>query len=250
MPSKNTVKRPYLLPIMLIVGVVVILAMLRLGVWQLDRAQQKQTLLDQVQQRADSEAKPLTQLHAGTALSGWQTEFRFQPVKMTGQYHAHSTILIENQVLNKQVGYLVITPFEVQGLEQWVMVARGWVNAGATREERPNVSTPEGNVTIEGRLNAPPAQPPLWNSDYAVNQGEVWQYLPIDLYAKQIQQPVLPLMVELAPENAGTQGLHTYWQAINDQGVAKHNGYAFQWFAMALAFFVACLVLLIKKKRL
>jgi len=40
------------IPILLILAVVIILAMLRLAVWQLDRAEQKQATLDQVISRA------------------------------------------------------------------------------------------------------------------------------------------------------------------------------------------------------
>ena len=41
------------MPLLLILAVVIILTMLRLAVWQLDRAEQKQQTLDQVRQQAE-----------------------------------------------------------------------------------------------------------------------------------------------------------------------------------------------------
>ena len=127
------------------------------------------------------------------------------------------------------------------------MVARGWVSVGDSRQNLPNVATQSGQVILEGRLNAAPAKPPLWNEQYAVSDGDVWQYLPMQEVANVLQAKVFPLVVELAPnDNQATddKALVTKWPEIDDQQVAKHLGYAFQWFAMAVAFFIACLVLL------
>lgn len=226
-----------------------VIGMLRLGIWQLDRAAFKQTILDQVQQQASSEPQTPGQLIDRLISGETTTELRFQPVKASGTYLGEQSILIENQVHNNQGGYKVITPMRVEGADQLVMVSRGWVAAGITRQDLPTFSTPSQRVEIVGRLNFPPAQPPLWKDGYPVANGSVWQYLPIDDFAQQIGAQVLPLVVELAPENEGSEGLQIYWQSIDDKWVAKHKGYAFQWFAMALAFFIACLVLLVRARQ-
>ena len=63
-----------------------------------------------------------------------------------------------------------------------------------------------------------------------------------------MQLKLLPLVLELA----AVQSTETDKQfkrvrpEINDQWVAKHKGYAFQWLMMAIAFFVACCVLLLR----
>lgn len=254
MPSKNTAKKPYIVPVLLIIAVIMVLAMVRLGIWQLGRADEKQAILDLSKARATSEPMSVSQLLSTTELPNWPKERRFQPIKSTGRFIADGSILIENQVLNKQGGYQLITPFQEEGTEQLILVSRGWLPAGATRQDLPAFSSPPGVVTIEGRLNKPFAQPPLWDDAYPVNEGVVWQYLPIDTYAEQIQASVLPLVIELAPESQGTFvgenspiKLKVAWQQIGDEWVAKHKAYAFQWFSMAVAFFIACLVLLLKR---
>jgi len=221
--------------------------MLRLGFWQLDRAEQKQTLLDQVQQRAQAAALTPSQLLNHYSEEEWVAELRFHPIKVTGEYLADRSVLVENVVLNKRGGYQLFTPIKLTGTEQLILVSRGWLPLGATRQELPQFSTPEGTVSIKGRLNLPPARPPLWKDGYPVSEGFVWQYIPIDEYASQNRARVLPLVVELAPENEGSQGVEVHWQAINDEWVAKHKGYAFQWFAMAVAFFMACVFLLFRR---
>jgi len=247
MQVEKAKKNPLLLPVLLMGAVVMVFGMLRLGVWQLDRAAEKQALLDQVQQRAASPAQTPDQLLRSINPENWSDRLRFQAIKVRGRYLADRSVLIDNQVVNSKGGYQVITPMQIDGVKPLIMVSRGWLAAGATRQELPVFDTPNDWVEVEGRLNLPPAQPPLWKEGFAVNEGAVWQYLPIAEYAAQIGAQVLPLMVELAPENAGTAGLTVHWQAIDDQWVAKHKGYAFQWFAMAIAFFIACMVLVYRK---
>ena len=248
MSLKKAQKKPYIIPVLLIMAVMMVLGMVRLGVWQLDRAAQKQSLLDQVTVRSQSTRVSLESLLPQLRENSY-SDLRFQPVALSGVYLPDASILIENQVVNKNVGYKVITPFKPDGLDVWIMVERGWVAAGVSRSDLPSISTPEGQVTLSGRLNFPPAKPPLWREGFPVNEGIVWQYLPINDYARQFEVEVLPLMVELAPDNPGSRDLVVRWQAINDEWVAKHKGYAFQWFAMALAFTVACVVLLLRSRR-
>lgn len=221
--------------------------MLRLGVWQLDRAEQKQILLDQVKERTQLPAVDLCQLIQevyGESL----TVNRFRKVFAEGRYQPESSIYIDNQVVNSKVGYSLQTPFILEKCNTWVMVDRGWLAVGLSRETLPEFETTRTKHLIQGRLNLPAAKPPLWSDEYPVAVGQVWQYLPIDDYAQQMGLKVLPLVLELAPdyENELEQTLVRQWAQIDDQWVAKHQGYAFQWFAMAVAFLIACIVLIVR----
>lgn len=220
-----------------------ILAMLRLGIWQLDRAEEKRDIANQLQARASlpvSDIAPIADLN--------MEEIRFRSVRINGQYLPKHTMLVDNQVVNGGVGYQVFTPFKPDNLDYLVLVARGWVSVGASREQLPIIDTNEQRQKLVGRLNNPPAEPPLWNDQYAVQKGQVWQYLPISEVSSVLDAKVFPLVVELAPEASDSAELIRKWPEIDDQWVAKHQGYAFQWFAMALAFFIACLVLLLKRR--
>lgn len=235
------------LPILLIVAVSVVLAMLRLGVWQLDRADSKSQILQQQRSKAAQLELNLNSLvdafdGDAKALNG----LRFTPVIVTGRYLSMGTILVDNQVHQGKVGYQVYSPFQVIDSAAIILVNRGWVSVGESRQVQPTIDTPLTEQTLSGRLNYAHAKPPLWNDKYTVSQGSVWAYLPIPLYAKEFELKPLSLVLELAPDVSGSQ-FKIAWAEIDDEWVAKHQGYAFQWFAMALAFFIACLVLLIKK---
>jgi surfeit locus 1 family protein len=188
-------------------------------------------------------AVPIVELFDADELA----DLRFRKVILKGKYLQDRNFYVDNQVVNGQVGYQVFTPFQVEGNASLVIVARGWVSVGDSRQNLPTIVTSSSHLILEGRLNTAPAKPPLWSEQYAVSEGDVWQYLPMLEVASFLQAKVFPLVVELAPnDNQAGDGtaLVTKWSEIDDQQVAKHLGYAFQWFAMAVAFFIACLVLL------
>ncbi len=232
------------LPLLGIIAMIMILAMLRLGIWQLDRAEQKRDIANKLQARASFSVRDIASI-AGLN----PEEIRFRSIRLTGKYLSEQTIFVDNQVVNGGVGYQVFTPFKVDSFDHLVLVARGWVSVGVSREELPTIDTNDQQQELVGRLNNPPAEPPLWNDDYSVQNGSVWQYLPISEVSSVLDAKVFPLVVELAPEASDSAELVRKWPEIDDQWVAKHQGYAFQWFSMALAFFIACLVLLIKGRK-
>lgn len=237
-------KRVWLFPLLLVVALLMILAMLRLAIWQLDRATQKQVILDS--NRLLSEQAP-TDLAALSALAANQ---RFLPVTARGRFLPSETLYLDNQVFNKQVGYQVITPFRLEGSNKVILVARGWLGVGASRSTLPSVETPSDSLELSGRLNLAAAAPPLWNDEYSAFDGARWQYLDMSELNARYQQDLFPLVLELAPEYKGDKSLMRAWDLINDAWVAKHKAYAFQWFAMAAAFFVACIVLLVRRRKL
>ena len=232
------------IPILLILAMVIILSMLRLAVWQLDRAEQKQATLDQVISRASEPPAPLSSLLNKINIA----DHKYRNITAKGRYLHDKSIYVDNQVVEGQVGYLVFTPFEVDGVNGVIMVNRGWLSVGASREQLPTFTTFNGTQVLEGRLNTSPAQPPLWSENYPVAQGNVWAYLPLSEYAFQMQLKLLPLVLELAPKQreGSDPQFKIFRPEINDQWVAKHKGYAFQWLMMAIAFFVACCVLLFR----
>lgn len=235
-------------PLLLIAAVIVILGMLRLGVWQLSRAEEKQQILDQQFSQASSTPVPIQSLIVQNKLD---TDLRFKQVVIEGRYDEHRSIFIDNQVLDSKVGYLVFTPMQVAGTDFWVFVNRGWLPVGQSRATLPEIMTKQDSHTVYGRLNTAPARPPMLSEDFVLPQTPLWPYLSIKEAERKMNFSLLPLVVELAPEFEGEiePSLQRRWREINDRWVATHKGYAFQWFAMALAFAIACIVLFIRSNR-
>jgi len=246
MTNKSNQSKAWKRPVWALMALVLILVMLRLGVWQLGRADEKQSILDELLER--SEMAPV-ELYA---LSRDNPSLRFRPVTVVGEFQKDKTVFVDRQVSKGRVGYQVFTPLRLADGES-VLVARGWVPVGVSRESLPTVATPDGQVSLRGRLNTAPPKPPLWDDRYPVSQGAVWQYLPMQDYADQMRLKLFPLVLELAPDTNGAEALEIDWPTIDDRWVAKHKGYAFQWFAMAFTLLIFSLFLqfrsLVTRKR-
>lgn len=232
-------------PLLLIAGLIVCLLMIRLGVWQLDRASQKQDLVDQ---RNLVENSPVLDLGDAIQAGQFGEIQRYQPVRLRGNYVRDSTVFVDNKVLDSKVGYQVFTAFKLRASNQHVLVGRGWVSNQGDRSTLPLIDTNYHRRTLEGRINIAPSKPPLWDDDYPVKQGAVWQFIPMVEYSKELQRPVLPVVVELAPAlvEGDDPKLTRVWQAVNDSDVGKHKAYALQWFAMSLTLFVIGIVMVVR----
>jgi len=92
------------LPVFLVLGAMVVLAMLRLGIWQLGRADEKQRILDE--QVSRSSQLPV----ALSSLDPTADDLRFRKVTLQGTLLADKTIFVDRQVVGGQVGYQVFTP--------------------------------------------------------------------------------------------------------------------------------------------
>ena len=221
-----------------------------LGFWQLSRADEKLNLQLQTEQKQAAETIELTGSKELTA------EDRFRNIQAQGKYMPDKQILIDNQIVAGRVGYYLLTPLKLMGSDQIILINRGWLPVGGDRSVLPEFETPTGVVTLTGRLNTFPAKPVMWRDSYQLVAGMVWQYLPIEKYQQQMQIKVQPLLVELAPEletkrlspqklnNAG--GYVRQWRTVKKDWVSRHKAYAMQWFSLAVAFLVCCIVVAVQ----
>jgi surfeit locus 1 family protein len=96
---------------------------------------------------------------AGVALGLWQSgraaekraaaaEPEKRRVSLRGTFRPEYTVFLDNKIRRHRAGYEVVTPLRL-GSEH-VLVNRGWIEAGRTRESLPQVRTPAGEVRIEG----------------------------------------------------------------------------------------------------
>lgn len=231
----------------LIVGLVI------LGTWQLNRASEKQSLQDMIDRR--SAIEPLS-------LNMPFEEFApYQLVQATGQYRAKDSILLDNIIYKGKPGYYLITPFEVLASRSVIMVNRGWLPQGKTRQELPTFKTPKGVITIEGHLNHPRSKPVLMGniSTPLSATPPLWHYMDQDFFSQLNGYPLLPLVLHLKqggqtstfrstpiPKEQTELMLIQDWPSY-DAKSGMHIGYAIQWFVFALFGLVAYLGLSFKK---
>jgi surfeit locus 1 family protein len=204
-------------------AILLIVLFVSLGFWQLDRASQKIA----TRQLFDKAA-------AYVPLVDGMNVSEFQRLSASGRFIGDRQFLIDNMIANGRVGYYVITAFEYAPGKPLLVVNRGWVAAAADRAMRPDLAISADEIEIRGRVGRLPR--------VGIRAGEVfaddrtWPMLAVypempDL-SRALGRELLPFVLLLDPDES--QPLVRQWQP-RETGPMMHYGYAFQWFAMAVA---------------
>ena len=154
-------------------------------------------------------------------------------VALDGTFLPDYTVFLDNKIRNHRAGYEVVTPLRVDGGN--VLVNRGWIEAGPTRDVLPQVRTPAGRVRVEGLVLE--HLPRLFNLEKNAS-GKVRQSLDIGEFAAQTGLRLRPYFLE--QHSAADDGLARDWPRP-DAGVEKHESYSLQWYsfaALAAALFI------------
>lgn len=202
--------------------------LLTLGSWQLDREAEKIELQSLHERRTSSAPVPVEELD-------WQVgDVAYQPVILTGQFDNEHYLLLDNRIQDGRVGYEVLMPFKTSS-GQRLIVNRGWVAQGATREQLPVVVPVQDTVTVSGSVYVPISEPFLLSDAQEVQTNEwprVVQKIDVTAWSELLQTPLLPHTVRISQASPGA--LTAHWPTVNMEP-EKHRGYAVQWFAMAAA---------------
>ncbi len=219
-------------------ALVAALATASLGRWQLQRAAQKEALQAAMDRRAALPPLDAAQLAAAlNAKEGDAAEaLLHRRARLRGQWVPQATVFLDNRQMQGRPGFFVVTPLRLSTQPPVVVaVQRGWVPRDfQDRTRLPEVPTPAGEVEVEGRIAAPPSH--LYEpGGTAAPEGSsrIRQNLDLAAYGAEHGLAALaPLSLQqTGSDDAGPQGLRRGWPAI-DSGVAKHYGYAFQWFGL------------------
>jgi surfeit locus 1 family protein len=197
-----------------------------LGLWQLDRADEKR------QQAEELAARSLLPPYPLMALESSPEPLRHRRLTATGVFETEGQILLENRRQGGKTGFHVITPLRIDGGDVRVLVNRGWIPADAQGHPAP-ARVPEGPRTLTGEAHipAPPAMALHGGAGAAAAWGDRWPYLTTDLYQAWVDHPIQPLVILMDPgEPDGFQ--RTWPREMPKEGM--HIGYAVQWFAFAV----------------
>lgn len=218
---------------------------IHLGQWQFHKAQTK-LALQATYDRYDKSAP--------VALPGEINQpelWRYRQVKVSGRYLPDYQIFLDNQIEGEQVGYHVLTPLRIQGLEVAVLVDRGWIPAMESHSEIPNVDTPLDMVEVDGQVWLPSGKfySLEGREQAATNQWQpIWQNMDMKRYATSSPIKVLPLVIRLNPKS-GAGGFVRHWVRPDDRAESNLS-YAYQWFGFAFAALAIFIVVSFKKVEL
>jgi len=216
-----------------------VLLFIRLGVWQLHRADFKEALL---RRYAASSSAPLQDF---AKVAQTPPSDAFPRLQVSGHYLVERTYLLDNPKHDERGGVEVFVPFESQGGQPLLLVDLGFLPGNGTRQAPQLPPLPATELTLHG-LYVPP--PPLgfeMGGDALARQTH-WPKSSIFLDPKQIShdlgRPLYPRVLALdADPTSIYERVHTL--DFSAMPPARHRAYAFQWFSFALAVVVILLVL-------
>ena len=216
------VRRPKWLPT--VAAFVVAALCIVAGNWQHRRMLEKEAL-----QASITRAAAAAPVALPARVDDWNA-WRFHRVTATGEYDAAHQILIDNKVHAGVVGFDVVTPLRMSD-GRAVLVDRGFVPVGRSRATLPQPAPPTGIVTVDGRLDVPPARY-FELGDGSAPSGPLWEHLDPARYAKATGIGVLPIVVD-ATHAGGGEGLVQDFP-LPDTGIDRHLSYMVQWYTFAV----------------
>jgi surfeit locus 1 family protein len=212
----------------------------RLGLWQLDRAAQKEAIERALEERVALPPLPSAELARDEAAAGAQHHRR---IELEGRWQPGATVFLDNRPLGGRPGFIVVTPLLLaaqagagsgpEAAPEAVLVQRGWLARDPLDRTRlPPVPTPPGVVRVVGRVAPPPSRLFEFEGEASAGAGPIRQNLDVRAHAAETGLSLRPLSIVETGPPAAPDGLAREWPAVAT-GVYKHHGYAFQWFALA-----------------
>jgi len=161
-------------------------------------------------------------------------------IQLTGTFINEKTRFLDNQTLNGDVGYGVLTVFKSEG--KFYLVNRGFYEY-QDRRLKPDIAPVTGVVTIRGKQTTP-AQPLVLDTKVSAPMQKRIQSIDLEALSNELGILISHYIVQ----SEGKGLLNPL--PIRDPYLSehKHLGYALQWLLLAIAGFVILLFASINKK--
>lgn len=210
---------------------------MRLGFWQLQRAEEKRNML--ATQHAMTIQKPVS-----WKISDSMPE-QYQLLKIEGKF-LPPILLLDNQHIHHQFGYDVISPLLLAD-GRVVLVDRGWVSGDVSRQTFPEVSLSTGTIKLVGSVFYPSSK--TWVLGPSLEQIKsdlaIIELFDMSLISQFLHKSVYPFIIRLGREEQN--GFTRKWPVVA-MLPERHVAYALQWFALALVVVILFVVHNMKKK--
>jgi len=201
---------------------------LMLAKWQFGRAEEKKILLEMAERHAKEWVTDFTSTTEVDIAS-----IRYKQIERRGRYDSDHQFLLDNQIKSGKPGFMVLTPFFVEGSQTALLVNRGWIPLGNNRSEIPDLSVTNAVVLLRGRINTfPSVGIKLQGAEIPTDSWpSIVQIVDPEMVGKKLGYPIWPFQVEL---NAGQpEGYHRDWKFAKEMQPEQHIAYALQWLALA-----------------
>jgi surfeit locus 1 family protein len=229
---------------MTIVVVIGVIILCRLGLWQLERHNERAALNARID--AGLSRAPIALDPARTDLESLD----FQPVEVRGVYDFTQEIVLRGRSYNGASGVHVVTPLKINGSGQAVLVDRGWIPLADADPEQRSAYVEPGEITVRGIVQRTqeagngPQDPPLSAERPRLDR---WFRVEIPRLQEQINYRLLPIYIIQQP---GPNDPELPARAVvSNLGPGSHLGYALQWFSFAIILLVGYIVVIRQQTR-
>ena len=236
--------------LLLLFALACIVGFVRLGFWQLHRAQFKDALIARSHQVLDARrALPLASESDAQAPTASAVDYAW--TAGNGHFLPVPAVLLDNQSRGGRPGVRVYRVFQPDAARHALLVELGWRALPPDRKLPPEPPLP-GSWSVQGLLAPPPAAGLNLGGDAIERQPDgtlLLTRLEPERVATALGVPnaIAPRVLRLDP--AMSLG---YARDLDVLGGAmppeRHRGYAVQWFAMAAALLIATLIVARRKK--
>ena len=229
---------PKLVPTLITMLIIPIL--IALGIWQLNRAEEKHQI-DQGVIQAQNKAP----LDINLFLIN-QDNFSDQIYRnafLTGRYDTNINFLLDNRTHQGKAGFQVLTPFLLNypsNNPKAILINRGWIAYQGTRNNIQDITTTNKTRKILGTIQKIGDSIILAedNNKSSSSYPKIIQSISVEKLSNEINYKLLPIIIQL--DKSEESGFTREWQPY--YGTAdKSTAYAVQWFSMAfvlLALFI------------
>lgn len=218
-----------------------ILAFIGLGVWQLDRAAQKDELLRRFAASAAAGVEDFGRVAEAPP------EDRYPRLDLQGTFVPGHYYLLDDQTHAGKLGVRVYAPFAPRGRDPYLLVDLGFLpKDGGVDPRLPPL--PEGETHVRGLYVPPPGVGIRMGGNSLPGQHgpeKAMVYVDLNDIGADLGRSLYPRVLLL---DADPASIYTRDWTPGFMPPARHRAYAFQWFTFALAALVI-FVLLHRKRR-
>ncbi len=237
----KNVRLPWVIFTLLVFGLLV-----KLGLWQIARANYKEQRIANIAVYAKNDALPFPQFMKIAKKAEFNSEsINDLLISVKAKFDNKHVFLLDNQTNNGQLGYRVLQLVETD--KYAILVNLGWVKGSVNRAELPSISAISGEQEIKGHIRVPESGIVLAEQNY---QQVQWpfriQQIELDKLSALLHKQLLPFVVYL--DKNEPLGYIKNWQPIV-MPPEKHRAYAFQWFSLATAWILLMLWAAIKNNK-
>ena len=212
----------FLIPAFLIIATIAFLV--SLGLWQLDRADQKRTIEAAI---VNAKTGPVELIANGREL----LDKEYYDVRLQGNYLSDKQFIYDNQIVDQVSGYYVLTPFILTDQLGVILVNRGFIPWNGQRERLADIAVDSVSREIKVQVSSPIKRMELKATDVSRQFPVLIQAIDFDVLEEVSKLKFVKVVGLLDPSSS--DGYVRKWEPYTGS-IEKHIGYAIQWFLMAL----------------